>query len=257
MRLLFWDCVHYTIEVLLYLWATPFAALVAGGVAVIEKARDKPITKRAFIAFVFAYLMVAGFAIWRDERKAASEISARLTSELAEEKRKNSPLLTGRIEQIAIGTDGNLPEKNTTITMVMSIGNQGTPSIAENWTVLVEMPNGPIELSLPYVPGGKTLLDDNGKPLARFTAADLIFNKTETVPIPTGSRVRGIVFCSLRGYSRDEFMQADPRLTVRFHDVTGKLCEAVYVPGTGQSTRPGYFPGIEWGINPADSTPTP
>jgi len=257
MRSFFIDLGHYLYTVLLYLWATPFAVIAAGVVAVFEKIRGKSVSKRAFFAFGIAYLLVAGFSVWREERDARVQISEekrRIEKEQKYAKDQNTPNLQGDVLYSSVGklkADTNI----TVVTLIVSVTNLGAPSITKNWWVSITTPDGELVSREPiYYRKG---WDDSkeGEPGLRIYNSDAIYARTGEDPIPRGGEKHGNLVFFFKGVKPEKIERGGNILKLCFSDATGKQNFIIkpWPASNGKNNFVPYVPGLHDEILPAES----
>jgi hypothetical protein len=257
MRLLFFDLGHYIASVLLYWWATPFAALVAGGVAVFEKIRGKSVSRRIFIGFAIAYLVVAGFSVWREEHNARVQISEeerRIEKEQKDAKDQNTPNLQGDVLYSSVGELKDDPNI-TIVTFIVSVTNLGAPSITKNWWVSIKTPDREFVSRTPiYYRKG---WDDTkeGEPGLRIQNSDAIYARTGEDPIPRGGEKHGNLVFLFKGVKPGEIGRGGNMLKLCFSDATGKQNFIIkpWPASDGKKNFVPYVPGLHDEILPAES----
>src|ERR1051325_6295269 len=150
----------------------------------------------------------------------------------------DKPLLEGKIEHVSLYPVPNHRE-DLAISLVVSVGNSGSPSVARGWSLAVNSPARtvptilePVHISgFAEMPGTKGVKVD----LAR---EDLVL-KTPEVPISKGNQVRGILTYVLPKTSEGSLSNNNTSLSVNFKDSQGKSGEtSKYVIGKKTTSGP-------------------
>ena len=195
---------------------------------------------KVFVALLGFCLFCAVFGAWREQYVA---------------NKTKSEGLRGEIPKFGYGSMRNGP---ACIYPLVTISNQGTPSIAENFrakitigkTVIPDVKSSALHSSFQFV------LKDG--PVA-IKPSEMLYEKAST-PIPQGGKVTGWLLFFFDGWTSDQLHEAGVNITVYFKDVSGRTYETAPFTDVGgsQSGSTLYIPGVEdpflkW----PDSTPTP
>lgn len=237
------------VELWLFLRAVAhhWATLVTGGfvmalVLVAERWTDKNVPGWSFWLLIGAFLAWAFFLAWRDEhrRRVAAEAKAvDLQAELDRERALRRPQLSGSIDRMGLGESAQF---GAGAFLILSIRNNGAPSIVETWSVTVKThQRGMLRGQLLATPGTFTL--GQGPGAWQLNQADLIYEKTLT-PIPQGGRVTGWLGAAFGDVPRGELWCPGVVWTVSFADSTGAKHQASWaVSGNEPSNFTSYYPG--------------
>ena len=131
----------------------------------------------------------------------------------------------------------------TAAVMVATVRNLGPPSIADDWSLSINLPGRTDTLN----PG---LMDFNFKhPGPIYVGGDIIpFDKLlyrETLtPIATGDKKQGIIAFFVYGMTMKELTQKGTELTLTCHNIAGTAITATAVV-TGNNEGHRHFPGLE------------
>jgi hypothetical protein len=228
-------------------WAT----LATGGgvmalLAIWEHHTGTTVPKKVYWVIMIVFMVAAMFLAWRDERIAsvnARQSLARNEQELAEERRRNRPDLSGIIDEVGMGqpADGSL---KTAIFLTVSVRNKGgAPSVAEAWTVEITIPGiGPKAAPIVYSDQPFELHREGRSTVVR-APSETIYEKTAT-PIPSGGMTRGTLVCFLDGITKDQAWQAGTTIRVKFEDINGESITFEKVMTARKDLEPMHFPGL-------------
>lgn len=244
MRSLFFDSLHFIADVLLYWWATPVAALVAGGVAVFEKVKAKSISKRVFVVFGITYLFVACFFVWRDEHNVLSaeqKAHEKTTRELDDAKKRNAPDLRGEIRGSSLGTQSGtskeIPSGTPMLTLFVRISNLGAQSVVRDYALSIDLPDrGRVVIPPIHLSGDELRLFRDNSSTINYKMEDAIYLKTAREPIKTGDMKEGFIVFPVPGVSKDQVARAISTVVLSYSDVTTKVYPVKYEPSEHQIT---------------------
>lgn len=166
---------------------------------------------------------------------------------------QSAPTLSGRIEQVN-GGDALIAGKHigSSVALVVSISNVGTPSIAREFRLIVETAGKEPFLAAPQHFGDKLIL--GGSPTVTIYGKDALYEKASLTPIPNGGEVRGVLFFIIKDIKASEIFRDGVILKIIFKDVTGKEYE-ISRPSSGRIVDPTYAPGINLEIkDPPESS---
>jgi hypothetical protein len=147
---------------------------------------------------------------------AKTESISKATEQPAEEK----PGLNGRIENVSMYPVPNKRE-DLAISLVVTVENAGTPSLAQGWNLEVSSParKAPANLAPVHVNGLVEMPGSAGKKVD-LGKEDLVL-KTAQVAIAKGARVNGILTFVLPKSTETELANNNTRLVVHFKDAQG------------------------------------
>jgi hypothetical protein len=137
---------------------------------------------------------------------------------------KDAPNLQCYIFQPALGRDTN--SDSTIVILQLRIINTGAPSIAWNWHLKIEMPNGQAAESYapfsPYQPLSRTINSDVGRPAINFDADKYIPNALADNPLGNGAAKTGWIVFSFPHSSQEDLNRSGNKLILDFNDRDGK-----------------------------------
>jgi hypothetical protein len=141
-------------------------------------------------------------------------------SKVVEQPAAERPLFAGRIENVSMYPVPNQRE-NLAISLVVSVNNAGTSSIAQGWNLEVSSPSRktPAILEPVHVNGLVEMPGAAGKKVD-LAKEDLVL-KTAQVAIAKGARVNGILTFVLPNSTERELANNSTRLVIRFKDAQG------------------------------------
>ncbi|MBI1956189.1 MAG: hypothetical protein HYS38_07320 [Acidobacteria bacterium] len=192
----------------------------------------------AWLPFFLVAVARIPYLRWKTERERA-DTAVFEKAELQEKPAANAPNLTASIDGVNSASIREQP--NTTAVMLeVSVRNEGSPSIADGWQLVVDIPNYPLSPIL-----GKNTYIDRVITMGRksWGPEDALYDKAGNAPIPAGGRVGGVLFFLLDGIDGDNFTKRkDKTLTLTFRDVHGT--EVTAVNNAKSEDGPMYYPGI-------------
>ncbi len=213
---------------------------------VYERITRKTVSVRVVVGGILAFILVAFFMAWRDKHRellTAQKALAEKTQELADERQKSQPELSGFIDEIAMGhpPDGS---NQTAVFLKVSVRNKGAPSVAEAWTVNVEVPGkGNFHCQIMHSDTAFTLMRSDGGPPMVYTPGETIYDKTAS-PVEHNGMKRGILASTLQGLKQEEVWQAGTVIRVTFEDINGKVIPFERTM-TAEKNQPMYYPGVK------------
>jgi hypothetical protein len=240
-------------DLLSFVWAVinSWAGYATGGVIVALVAlwftlRQKQVPRWLGVTLAVIFLVFAFFHAWRGEHRAAIEAQRerqKVDDELSALKRKSLPKLKGQI--LFSGISRNDPDANNVL-FVVSLNNDGAPSITKNWSASIDIPRrGSISGTPVHYRRGFDFLG-NGEEGQRLENSDAIYEKTAERPVMEGSEVHGFLVFDFKGIRPEDINRdgAVVRLTffdIRDHEntITGLL------PIGGNSDSLSHIPGIK------------
>lgn len=160
---------------------------------------------------------------------------------------RSKPKLLPHIAGNWVGSYEQGASSGATVLLAIRIGNQGAPSIADNWLLTVKIPNReePI-VERPTHPGTPPILhpEDKAKPNLALDLREAIYIKVGEEPIVTGGKAEGWLLFFLKNISHDAIYQKGTQLIVSFSDVMGEPCEATVLIKAEGDDELGFFRGI-------------
>jgi hypothetical protein len=131
------------------------------------------------------------------------------------------PLLAGLIEHVSMYPVPNRPA-DLAVSLVVSVGNTGSPSTAQGWSLEVTSPKRALTTAeAVHVNGQVEMPGSNGKKVD-LAKEDLVL-KTAQVPVAKGARVNGILTFVLPNTSESVLANNNTSLTVHFKDSQSNL----------------------------------
>jgi hypothetical protein len=137
----------------------------------------------------------------------------------------STPLLRGQIEATFTGTEGQHPSSVPFVTLIVSVRNLETPSIAEGWSLSVMPPGGQTFSATPYHISNTMTLEREGNSPITLYGSDQLYNKIGITPIATGSLQRGILSFRIAQAPLESLNHSGTRLTLSYEDVIGKTTQ--------------------------------
>jgi hypothetical protein len=128
------------------------------------------------------------------------------------------PLFAGRIENVSMYPVPNRDE-DLAISLVVSVKNAGSPSVAQGWNLEVSSPIRRVNIDPVHVNGLVDMPGIEGKKID-LGKEDLAL-KTAQVQINKGTRVNGILTFVLPKTTQAELADNSTRLIVHFKDTQG------------------------------------
>jgi hypothetical protein len=227
-----------------FLWAVinNWAGYATGGLIVAlvwlwSTLKQKPVPRKIGVILAIVFLFVAFFNAWLDQKKKAYQAELEL-------KTKYTPQLKGEIVYWASGKIERL--NNRTAAMVWcSISNIGMQSIANDWHLYLDFPDGKhTEGQGSFVTKKTTFPTPKGDRIVY--QEDALYNKALT-PIPTGGQINGVLLFEFPDLSVQDLLIQNVKVTLTFKDVSGKSYECFFVL-TGK--------GVDWRYIPGTRSPT-
>jgi len=179
-----------------------------------------------FGALFLFKLIRAPYLVWRNEEEKKKNAENQ-RDELQKQLDDRKPKLSAEICYVTISeADGDGGSVIPVIVATVLIRNTGTPSIADNFSLNLQTPDGEVfEGRIEVIKDGTKIPDDDGSrrdsPGVILNSSDTIFNKTLT-PIPNGGKVIGYLRASFPLINRKLVQQTGNTFTTSFQDVYGK-----------------------------------
>jgi hypothetical protein len=156
------------------------------------------------------------------------------------------PRLIATLDKIHIIGISEPDQRDTTVAIVMTIRNTGSPTMADCCHLEITSPDGqainaqsvqvPETLTLPRVKGGQD-------PIIYY-GSDALYDKLINKAIGTGEIARGILLFHVEGVGPDILARAGTRYRVTFIDVTGETREGTYTLPVKLTYIEGDVPGL-------------
>ena len=160
--------------------------------------------------------------------------------------------LEGRIEQVITGEgrDDRGAAVGLSVLLNVEIRNLGSPTVADQWTVRLVLPDETEHLGRNTLVPGNISFRNEGQ-IMSFGSADMIYHKTLD-PIPTGGLIRGWIYVVFPQVKRADIVVGSV-FRLRFEDVRRKPYFAEQRIG-GNRTDLRYYPGSGGGVRPAQTS---
>jgi len=212
----------------------------------------KPLPRWTIIAVGVICFVFAAVRIWTTEHRLRVATDAKFTE-------LTVPQLHVSIDEMGVGNFTPTPIKGSDrrplpppfigATLTASVTNTGAPSIAEAWTLVIELTDGqktPVLLPEFVNPQGTYLShgDLSGGPDWQVSPSDALYLKAMSKPIERGMKVRGFLMFRVEHYTQAELTKKGTRFILSCVDVAGKQA-------TGELAFKGapephhYLPGME------------
>ena len=172
-------------------------------------------------SLVILLLLVLGLAGCQTSENPKSEPATQTNTEVVSQVSPEKPSLSGEIENLSLYPVPN-NRRNLAISLVVSVRNTGSPSIAQDWTLSVTAPgrtdlgnlepvhvNGVVEM-----PGTAGMQVDLAK-------EDLAI-KSKQNPVAKGAQLKGILTFVLPNASARELSKNKAALLLQFKDNQGR-----------------------------------
>lgn len=185
----------------------------------------------------------AVFLLWRKEhRRLELERQSQLGQRGTRRDDRPNLKLHGEIDWVHLAREPAKPQ-DLQVLVIASIVNRGAPSSADRWALSVQLPGGEIyEGVLRKIPANFVF---------RFTGeareirgSDALYEKTLTTPIPSGGKVRGILWLQLEGVDGDLINSQGTLFTLWFQDSFGNVQPASCQIAESGKPLPAFFPGL-------------
>jgi hypothetical protein len=212
-------------------------------VAISERLSGRTMSRRMYVSlFIFVFLVGAFFVAWRDQYQAVQ--AAKEQTQKAEKKLEEltKPGLALHIDELGIGDNAKIPYIGALITA--NLTNNGAPSIAESWELLVILPDGSKHGPFPTVFINPKVPIVNHHPEFKISSADALYNKTMQ-PIQRGDKKRGVLIFPLFGLERKVVEKTGTKFILSAKDANDKLVSAEWDWVKGGGTFQ-YYPGLEF-----------
>lgn len=238
---------------LLWGWLGLIAGSLGAAVALYEKSKKKELHPRRYIAILLAFLLIAGFVGWRDERERAAGLTkkvAELEVALQQETRKRTPDIRLTVEDAFAGilVDQDIADESpndTGLVFYMAARNLGLmPSIVDGYLLRLQVPNvGTVIAENTPLSKGFTLRSALGEAV-RMDRSNALYEKT-LHPIPSGGMEKGILVFIARNV-REYQLYSGATYELAWRDVTGNVRRLNgRLTQTPKGTRIPFIPGIE------------
>jgi hypothetical protein len=221
--------------------------LVSGGagIAILLQAAEhisgKNISWQWYVGLLACLVIWACYRAWRGERERYLEAQRQFSaiqlelsntqSELAEEKKRRTPDLRGKIINSSVGK----ADIGVCVTLFAEIRNRGADSIVHSYKMSIDLPIGGRAVVTPtHMEGTATLMvgPNNAQGVA-FHSNDLLYVKTAVNPIKNGTFAEGPIIFVLNGVTWDEVEGARESIILSFMDIEDRIYDT---PPHGPST---------------------
>lgn len=254
MRAVFSD-IWFFVYAVITCWQGYAGGLVAVAIRLFERLTKWQLKLRIYVGLFFVlFLLTSFFTVWRDERngrlQAEADRDTAASAVKAFTERKN-PKLNSEFLLVVAGEDHQgLLGTRTLVTLVVAITNVGeVPTIAQNWTCVLELPSGAFN-GLPLAVEDNTVLQraDNLPPLI-LHKADALYNKTMgSAPMQPSQRETGVLLFAFENITPPEIMTRDNRVKLGFADVAGNTYWADYQIQNKPTPACFDIPGLQYQI---------
>jgi hypothetical protein len=176
--------------------------------------------------FAFGLVVVcAAFLAWRDQYRKVQELKL--------------PCLRGYVISVGIGRI----EGGAGITVLLQITNIGPPTIADDFTAIVQCGGGrKFELHPIFLPPNSTFSDEAGN-VVKIDESDMLYERLVT-PIPEGGRISGFLFYLLKDRAAVALLtKGRSDITIFFRDASLRKYQTTN-KGAPESGQPIYEPGV-------------
>jgi hypothetical protein len=210
-----------------------------------EKAKEGHLFWRC----VFITFIISSVWLWVSEHQQTLDLQVKL-EELTKPK-----LSADYGEGIGVS-----PVNSADIVITVSglIKNQGAPTILENWSIELELPNRVIHGNLLGLPTPKQTIemeDKDGKPLFFLSGAEHWIRTTRQAAIPTGGGNQGWLNALFRGITPGEVRNKRATIILSCHDVNGKQWVFRDIVGEGAASQEPFIK-LEDVLSKPSATPT-
>jgi hypothetical protein len=271
-----WHAGHIVHQILVFLFGLLALLSIIFGIGAARGEEPEMLIAAPLIGAMLVFL--AGFVwyayrLYREEYDSRLELVVQHDKELAELRKKYAeaealqaqeverlqqmveskrPKLVANMEQLVFGVTPNEEQFHTFI--LMGIRNAGGPSIAHEWSIRANLPDGRcaagaltwidhMELFEGMGPARVISPEQSVRGASRIiTKADAIYNKAMT-PIPTGGKIVGWLSVLFSGFSREELGAIGTEFIVGFKDVLDAQCSCSHTlagPFTPLGKAPRY-----------------
>jgi hypothetical protein len=199
---------------------------------------------------IFVNLIRSPVIVYRNLQQSAYNLDQqkqKCTSDLAAEKDKSQPKLKITIDQIMVGdmTSGTLHQPGTMV--FASLTNNGAPSIAEGWTLVVTLPDGRSEQAVPsYMKPHSTTSGKDTSGNDWKMDNDALYEKT-MLPIERGAKLRGELLFLTKVFTVQEIEKPGVKYVLSCVDFQENRVYGDFVWTDEKRTGlPQYYPGLHF-----------
>ena len=226
------------LEFLKSVW-NKWVTLLTGGTAIAllglwERYRGAAVRPAFYWIVAFVLFFRACFLAWEQEHKK------RLGLELDASDKHST--LHSEIDWVHLARD-SANVRGAQIIVIASIVNRGLPSSADKWALAVQLPSGTtFEAQLRKIPPNFVLRLPNES--FEFKDADALYAKAMASPIPTGGKIRGLLWFELKDIEADAINQRGTIFSLWFQDSFNRVHPAVCQISQSARSLPAVFPGM-------------
>jgi hypothetical protein len=252
-------------DVLTFIWAVfnNWAGYATGGIIVASVSlwqllRKKPLardlTKKIGIGLSLLFLCMALFKSWNEQHHGALDANEKLRA-------LTVPQLVLKVDQFGpMNLSSADPQLNgrTGVIAVANITNEGAPSIAEQFLLIIVLPNGrtygPLEPfeTLDKRDVGVFTTSDETPEVIFSQAQDSLSEKAYAKPIENGTRVRGILqFTVPLGVELKDLKVMGAQYIFSCTDITGREVRSLQM-WRGGNKRIEHLPGLTYPYKPPE-----
>ncbi len=204
-----------------------------------DKLLDKKMPKKWYVVFVAIGFVLATFKAWDQQRITADTAQHKLDD-------LTTPKLKLGIDQIGTGHIETTFFKGTGVLVFANLTNDGAPSVADSWLLIVTLPDGRhATTATTYLDPASDISfsEKPGVPNFKISQRDALYQKVGEHPVERGSRVRGILVFEFQGFSWEEASAANTMFVLRCNDVKGNLVQDTMI-FTGHDHPLVWYPGL-------------
>jgi hypothetical protein len=191
--------------------------------------------------FCFHVLMIAPYKIYHKQSATVDEQASEIAS-LKLAAKKNSPILHGRIEEMAHTDEIN---GSQWVYIEMSIKNEGSQTMVEGYDLTIQY-NGDQKLFQPArIPMELHQTNVHSNAEIDLHEPEALYEKT-AVPIVSGGMARGWLSYRLAGFNWMANTNPSNVYIISFSDAVGRIYRVTNTPPITDQLQ--YFPGTEMGF---------
>lgn len=172
-------------------------------------------------SFVILAPLILGLAGCQTSEKPKSETAPQTNAEVVRQVSPEKPSLSGEIENLSLYPVPNT-RRSLAISLVVSVRNTGSPTIAQDWTMSVTAPGrndlGTLE---PVHVNGIVEMPGTAGMQVDLATEDLVI-KSKQNPIAKGAQLKGILTFVLPNVSARELSNNHATLLLQFKDNQGR-----------------------------------
>jgi hypothetical protein len=183
-------------------------------VSMIEHQRERNLSAQMFFLIACFAFCFGAYMAWHKQYEKTLRVQTTLDQ-------MNNPVLHASIGQIFVAPAGD-HNQNAIVTVMVTVTNTGTPSIAQNWHSTIKLPGKNVELiDIPPPLNTVTLSFENASPIM-LLGSDYVPRKSMMQPIPTGGAAGGFMQYLVIGETWETISSPAASLRLDFTDINGK-----------------------------------